>query len=74
MDVSSVRIDYQFSRVSNFQLLPNLDLQEKAGGYDVCREICVFFLKIHYNYSAFKCCILQGDTLSRKKKSTPNEF
>lgn len=60
---------------TKFQLLQYVESLEKVGGY-VYREICVLFLKIHYNYSAFKWCILQGDTPSRKRKrkSTPNEF
>lgn len=47
----------RFSCFSVFRAL----LQEKVGGYDAYRQICIFFFNVHYNYSAFEWCILQGD-------------
>lgn len=42
VDVSSVRIDYQFSRVSKFSCFRTLTYKRKCEDM-MCREICVFF-------------------------------
>lgn len=60
--------------VSCFCLSGDLSYKRKCKEAMMCVIKHASFSKFHYNHFAFEQHVLQGDTPTKKRKSTPNEF